>query len=92
MGEKFWIQDFETGLDRLRVRFETEHGEVTSIIVIQYEAFIDGEWRAIVRYDEAHGFFHKDVLWPSGDQEKTVRSARDKGLALREAIDEIKRN
>ncbi len=24
MGEKFWIQDFETGLDRLRVHFVTE--------------------------------------------------------------------
>jgi hypothetical protein len=49
MGEKQWLQDFETGLDRLRIRFVVEQGKVTKIVVIQYEAYIDGQWRAIVR-------------------------------------------
>jgi len=40
MGEKFWIQDFETGIDRLRVHFITERRQVKSIIVIQYEAYM----------------------------------------------------
>ncbi len=31
MSEKFWIQDFETGLDRLRIHFVTERGRVSSI-------------------------------------------------------------
>jgi hypothetical protein len=91
MGEKFWIQDFETGVDRLRVHFMTEHGQVISIIVIQYEAYIDGEWRAIVRFDEAHGFFHRDVMSPIGEQVKVVEPAIDKNLALTQAIAEIKR-
>lgn len=91
MGEKFWIQDFETGVDRLRVNFITEHGQVKSIIVIQYEAYIDGEWRVILRFDEAHGFFHRDVMSPTGEQEKFVEPDSDKGLALTQAIADIKR-
>ena len=92
MGEKFWIQDFETGLDRLRVHFTTERGEVRSIFVIQYEAYIDGKWRAIVRFDEAHGFFHKDIISPTGEQRKIAQPVLDKKLALTEAIEDIKRH
>jgi hypothetical protein len=90
VGEKFWIQDFETQIDRLRVDFITEKGQVKSIIVVQYEAYIDGQWRPVVRFDEAHGFFHRDVISPTGEQEKTPRPVSDKGIALTEAITEIK--
>lgn len=92
MGEKFWIQDFETGIDRLRVHFITDRGQVTSIVVIQYEAYIDGKWRAIVRYDTAHGFFHKDIMSPTREQQKIPRTAFDKKLALNEAIEDIKKH
>lgn len=90
MGEKFWIQDFETRTDRLRIHFITKDGEVESIIVVQYEAFIDGQWRPVVRFDEAHGFFHRDIILPGTEQQKTALSGHDKGLALTEAITEIK--
>ncbi len=92
MGEKFWIQDFETGLDRLRVHFTVERGQVISILVIQYEAYIDGKWRAIVRFDESHGFFHRDVMSPTGEQRKNAQPAFDKKLALTQAIADIKRH
>ncbi len=92
MGEKFWIQDFETGLDRLRVHFITERGQVKSILVIQYEAYIDGKWRAIVRFDSAHGFFHKDIMSPAGEQQKIDLSSFDKKFDLNEAIADIKNN
>ena len=92
MGEKFWIQDFETGLDRLRVHFTTERGQVESILVIQYEAYIDGKWRAIVRFDQAHGFFHRDVMSPTGEQRKTAQPEIDKKLALTQAITDIKQH
>ncbi len=90
MAEKFWIQDFETGIDRLRIHFVKERGQVLSIVVIQYEAFIEGKWRAIVRFDEAHGFFHRDVLSPSGEQKKIPQPAIDKNMALTDAITHIK--
>ncbi len=45
---------------------------------------------AIVRFDEAHGYFHRDAMFPSEEQQKTPISAQDKGLALSKAIGEIK--
>lgn len=90
MAEKFWIQDFESQIDRIRVHFMTTAGEVTSIRVIQYEAYINGEWHAIVRYDEAHGFFHQDVMAPGGKKKKTPQPAQNKGVVLNEAINDIK--
>jgi hypothetical protein len=90
MAEKFWIQDFETGLDRLRVHFKTAQRRVEAIIVIQYEAYIDGKWQPIVRFDEAHGFFHRDVMSPGGGQQKVFQLVVDKNLALTDAIAHIK--
>lgn len=90
MGEKFWIQDFATGIDRLRIHFITKDGRVISIVVIQYEAYIDGKWRAIVRFDEAHVFFHRDVMSPMGGQEKIAQPTVNKELALNGAIAHVK--
>jgi len=56
-------------LNRLRVRLITENGELIDVSY-QYESFINNNWVAIVRYDCAHGFFHRDVLMPNGDKEK----------------------
>ncbi len=51
-------------------------------LVVQYEAFIDENWRAIVRYDCAHGFFHRDLLKPNGEQEKKVFEIPDLNTAF----------
>ena len=56
-------------LNRLRVRLITENGELIDVLY-QYESLINNNWVAIVRYDCAHGFFHRDVLMPNGDKEK----------------------
>jgi len=47
--------------DRIRCVFETNKGEVISIKVVQYETLLHGKWIPVVRYDTAHGFFHRDV-------------------------------
>jgi hypothetical protein len=57
--------------DRLRIRFEKDKGEILDL-VFQYEALINEKWVAIVRYDCAHGFFHRDLLHPNGGKEKKV--------------------
>ncbi len=56
-------------LNRIRVRIVTENGELVDVMY-QYELLIAEKWVAIVRYDCAHGFFHRDVLKPNGDKEK----------------------
>jgi len=57
------------GFNRIRVRLLTENGELKDVMY-QYETFIANEWVAIVRYDCAHGYFHRDVILPNGDKEK----------------------
>ena len=56
-------------LNRLRVRLITDNGELVDVMY-QYESLINNDWTAIVRYDCAHGFFHRDVIMPNGDKEK----------------------
>ena len=58
-------------LNRIRVRLLTENGNLKDIM-FQYESSIANEWTAIVRYDCAHGFFHRDVLLPNGNSEKQI--------------------
>lgn len=70
MKEKaFTVLLDKVGNDRLRVRLQIDNGELIDV-VYQYEALIDQQWTAIVRYDCAHGFFHRDVMLPNGDKEK----------------------
>lgn len=57
------------GHDKLRVRLKVDKGELIDV-VYQYEAFIESKWVIIVRYDCAHGFFHRDIFKPNGDKEK----------------------
>jgi hypothetical protein len=68
--------EFESALDkvgneRLRVRLKAQKGKLVDV-VYQYESFIDGKWLPVVRYDCAHGFFHRDILLPGGDKQKQV--------------------
>lgn len=37
---------------------------------IQYEGYIDGLWHPIIRYDNAHGYPHHDIIHPDGTQTK----------------------
>ena len=69
MGEK----EFESFLDNtgneiLRVRLRNEKGLLIDV-VFQYESFIDNKWHPIVRYDCAHGYFHRDTMKPNGNKE-----------------------
>jgi hypothetical protein len=61
--------DFEKQ-NRLRIRFVKDKGEVL-LLLVQYETLIAEVWTAIVRYDTAHGFLHRDELFPDGSQKKT---------------------
>ncbi|MEW6772416.1 MAG: hypothetical protein AB1304_00290 [Bacteroidota bacterium] len=39
-------------------------------ILIQYETKVDNEWKEVVRYDNAHNFFHRDFIMPNGKKRK----------------------
>lgn len=67
--------------NRIRNEFESERGHVFRFVV-QLETWIDEVWYPVVRYDTAHGFAHKDLLTPSGRQQKTFLS----GMSFNEAL------
>ena len=71
MGEKSFFKWIGSeGIQRLRFRIVTRKGKVIDFIV-QLEVFAKHKWHPVVRYDYAHGFPHRDVLSPRGDEEKT---------------------
>jgi hypothetical protein len=89
--KRFYKYLNDNGTERLRFRIITQKGKVSDV-VIQYETLINGKWVAIVRYDCAHGFFHKDMLLPDGSQEKTAIAINDLNIAIDYAEQELKDN
>ncbi len=86
MSEKEYIYYFTSERkDRFRYYHDLERGRIVRFR-IQYEAYINDKWCAIVRYDTAHGRPHKDILYPDGSQEKVefYGYPRDEVLTLGE--------
>ncbi len=82
MNEKeFYIYLGDKLADRIRLKFTKEKGMIIDL-VMQYEALIKTKWHAIVRYDCAHGFFHRDTLKPNGTQEKKAIDMPDLNTAF----------
>jgi len=75
--------------DRLRVHALKEKEEIVSFIV-QYEAFIKGNWHPIVRYDTSHGFAHKDIIHYNGRKEKQPLYFPNYNFAFTFAIQDLK--
>lgn len=82
MNEKeFFIYVGKKLSDRIRFRFKKDKGEIIDLL-LQYETKIHGKWMALVRYDCAHGFFHRDVMYPNGDKEKKIIEVPDLKFAF----------
>ncbi len=74
-----------------RVQFELDRDRVIRFVV-QLECRFHGEWHAVVHYDTAHDFAHRDVLHPSGVLEKSELNLRDYNEALTFAIKDLNDN
>ncbi|HAZ08598.1 MAG TPA: hypothetical protein DCZ01_08785 [Elusimicrobia bacterium] len=72
MGDKFFFKLIGAEDDlRLRFRIRTLKEKVVEFLV-QLELRVDGAWKPVVRYDNAHDFAHRDVLDFKGNEiEKT---------------------
>jgi hypothetical protein len=77
--------------DRKRHEHTTVQGKVTGFVV-QYETFVEGEWRPVIRYDTAHGFPHVDKIYADGTTEKVPLLTMDMGEALTVADQDIEEN
>jgi len=79
----------DSGNERLRIKLIIESGNLVNF-VLQYESFINGQWREIVRYDISHGFFHRDFIALKGKIEKTRIEMPDMKTAATYAEQDIK--
>lgn len=72
MGDKSFFKPIGSAGDkRLRFRIGTKKGKVVEILV-QLEVLVEGVWKPVVRYDNAHDFAHRDILDLKGrEAEKT---------------------
>lgn len=55
---------------RMRASHHVEKGQVEAFSV-QLEIFVGERWKAVVRYDTAHDFAHRDLYAKDGRQLKT---------------------
>lgn len=79
--------------DRIRCVFQTRKGKVVRIKAVQYETRMHGKWTPVVRYDTAHGFFHRHMYLFGGRKHfKEFLSRASLEAALNEAIDDIRLN
>lgn len=80
-----------TATDRVRHFHQVEKGQIKSFTV-QYETFLKDKWNAVVRFDTAHGFAHRDLIHIGGSQEKKEFDFENFNDALTFAEDDIRSN
>ncbi len=90
--------DYEAPLDDaeqewIRVRFSTLGGRVTTYAV-QYETSIAGRRIPVVRFDNAHGFPHRDLLDRNGRavEKRPIAGKPTPGAALKQGQQDIQTN
>lgn len=77
--------------DRHRRWHLAERGRILQFVV-QYETKIGDKWHPVVRYDTAHGFFHRDLMRGGRRSEKTIIHATDFNVALTIAEKDLREN
>jgi hypothetical protein len=74
----------------LRVIFDSERGRIVRFVVqLECQFVEDGEWIAVIRYDTAHGYAHRDVMHPSKKEEKAKMSVQDYNDAFNIAMQDL---
>jgi len=89
LSERRWTEDLLGGCVRLRCAFQ-RRGKQLLRFTVQLEALQRNAWHAIVRYDNAHGFCHRDTIHADGTQEKTGMFVGDLNTTFTYAIEDLK--
>lgn len=83
-----------TDHDVIDVWFDVTHGRIEAFAA-NYRALIQEQWRAVVRYDTAHGALHVHRFWRPEHRQITPlepRPATDYTQALAKALDDLDAN
>src|SRR5919201_457752 len=86
-----WFVDVAPLEARIRCAYQRQ-GKQVNRFTAQLEIHHSENWRPVVRYDNAHGFCHRDTLHPDGTQEKTGLFIGDNNETFTFAIDDVRVN
>ena len=89
--KRSWLVDLVPDEVRLRCSFQRRRKRIFQYPV-QLEVVVDRQWRPVVRYDNAHGFCHRDTIHADGSQDKTPVYYGDANDTFTRAIDDLSRN
>lgn len=89
--ERTWFIRVAPQEAQIRCWYQRVKGRVVRYTV-QLEIFHEGNWVPVVRYDNAHGFCHRDTLHPNGSQDKIGVSVGDVNQTFTYAIEELRAN
>jgi hypothetical protein len=86
-----WFVIVADGEARIRCRYDRLRKQILRFAV-QLEILHQGTWRPVVRYDNAHGFCHRDPLHPDGTPDKTRILVGDLNESFTYAIEDLRAN
>ncbi len=88
---KTWLIRVTPNEAHIRCIYERFKNQILRFTV-QLELLQEGTWTPIVRYDNAHGFCHRDTLHPDGSQDKTGVFVGDENETFTYAIEDLRAN
>ena len=86
--ERSWLVDILPDEVRLRCRYQRRRKRIVQYTV-QIEIMHNSQWFPVVRYDNAHGFCHRDTIHFNGTQDKTPVYYGDANDTFTNAIAEL---
>jgi hypothetical protein len=88
---RLWLAELEHDVARLRCSYRRHRKRIVQFTV-QLEISHAGQWQAIVRYDNAHGFCRRDTIHADGIQVKEPVYYGDVNETFTRAVDELREN
>ena len=90
-AERHWFIRVAPGQAQIRCSFERLKNRILRFTV-QLEIIHGEGWLPVVRYDNAHGFCHRDTLHADGSQDKTAVFVGDLNATFTFAIEDLRAN
>lgn len=88
---KAWFIRIAPAEAQVRCAFQRVKNRIVQFTV-QLEIFHQEKWVPVIRYDNAHGFCHRDTLYPDGSQEKAELFAGGVNETFTYAIEDLRTN
>jgi hypothetical protein len=89
--DRSWIVEFVADEVRLRCSYRRRRRRIVQFSV-QLEIRHARRWQPVVRYDNAHGFCHRDMLHADGTREKTPLYYGSASETFTNAIEDVRAN